>query len=247
VSTSRLRARLESNQRPLLSQSSALSAELRACVREPPAGVEPAPRPYKGRVLAVDTTEALPGWRRWESNSLLPRCKRGALPQASPGRTSAMRTGGVEPPQPLCMNCRRQGYSLLSSPMLSVRVRRATDRTRTGTARLTTSGAGRYTTVTMTNGDDRTRTGGLSPDKRVLCSSELRPLIARRTHLAGRSRTCDLRFPKPGGWPTPPQPVVHTPGGARTRSFRVESPASSPFRPRGREAPAAGIEPAPRD
>src|SRR5881296_297797 len=25
---------------------------------EPPAGVEPAPRPYKGRVLAVDTTEA---------------------------------------------------------------------------------------------------------------------------------------------------------------------------------------------
>ena len=32
----------------------------RASVRkkEPPAGVEPAPRPYKGRVLAVDTTEA---------------------------------------------------------------------------------------------------------------------------------------------------------------------------------------------
>jgi hypothetical protein len=28
--------------------------------REPPAGFEPAPRPYKGRVLAVDTTEA---WR----------------------------------------------------------------------------------------------------------------------------------------------------------------------------------------
>jgi hypothetical protein len=26
--------------------------------KEPPAGVEPAPRPYKGRVLAVDTTEA---------------------------------------------------------------------------------------------------------------------------------------------------------------------------------------------
>ena len=29
-------------------------------VEEPPAGVEPAPRPYKGRVLAVDTTEARP-------------------------------------------------------------------------------------------------------------------------------------------------------------------------------------------
>jgi hypothetical protein len=34
-----------------------LSTELRAC-EEPPAGVEPAPRPYEGRVLAVDTTEA---------------------------------------------------------------------------------------------------------------------------------------------------------------------------------------------
>ncbi len=55
--------------------------------------------------------------------------------------------------------------------------------------------------------------------------------------LAGRSRTCDLRRPKPAGWPTPPQPVVvhSTPGGARTRSFRVEGPASSPVRPRGHE------------
>ena len=51
-------ARLDSNQRPPPSQGGALSAELRACAREPPAGVEPAPRPYKGRVLAVDTTEA---------------------------------------------------------------------------------------------------------------------------------------------------------------------------------------------
>ena len=43
----------------LPSQRRALSStELRASIREPPAGVEPAPRPYKGRVLAVDTTEA---------------------------------------------------------------------------------------------------------------------------------------------------------------------------------------------
>ena len=27
-------------------------------------------------------------------------------------------------------------------------------------------------------------------------------------YLAGRSRTCDLRFPRPAGWPTPPQPGV---------------------------------------
>src|SRR5204863_6853727 len=35
------------------------------------------------------------------------------------------------------------------------------------------------------SGDDRTRTGGLSPDKRVLCTSELRPLDSAggiRTH-----------------------------------------------------------------
>lgn len=50
--------------------------------KEPPAGVEPAPRPYKGRVLAVDTTKAR--WRRRESNPRLPWCKQGGLPQASP-------------------------------------------------------------------------------------------------------------------------------------------------------------------
>ena len=51
-------ARLESNQRPLPSQGRTLSAELGAREQEPPAGFEPTPRPYKGRVLAVDTTEA---------------------------------------------------------------------------------------------------------------------------------------------------------------------------------------------
>src|SRR5205814_564163 len=47
-------------------------------LKEPPAGVEPAPRPYEGRVLAVDTTEAK--WRRSESNRHRPRCKRVARP-----------------------------------------------------------------------------------------------------------------------------------------------------------------------
>jgi hypothetical protein len=113
--------------------------------KEPPAGVEPAPRPYKGRVLAVDTTEAkvepegfepssfprsfgglygeqpnyqepaagalcptraaAPQWRRRESNPLLPRCKRGALPpELRPhvlrGRTSARRRNVL--PSSLC-------------------------------------------------------------------------------------------------------------------------------------------------
>jgi hypothetical protein len=47
-------------------------------VMKPPAGVEPAPRPYKGRVLAVDTTEALMETVGVEPTP--PRCKRGALP-----------------------------------------------------------------------------------------------------------------------------------------------------------------------
>ena len=58
-------ARLESNQRQPPSQSGALPLSY-GRTKEPPAGVEPAPRPYKGRVLAVDTTEA---WR--ERNGLL--------------------------------------------------------------------------------------------------------------------------------------------------------------------------------
>jgi hypothetical protein len=80
------------------------------------------------------------------------------------------------------------------------------------------------------SGDDRTRTGGLSPDKRALCSSELRPPSdgagGIRTHglelmrlartaaplprfarreggLAGRSRTCGFRLPKPAGCQLP--------------------------------------------
>jgi hypothetical protein len=49
------------------------------------------------------------------------------------------------------------------------------------------------------------------------------------------------------GWPAPLQPderSISTPGGTRTRHFRGEGPASSSLRPRGRGAPAAGIEPA---
>jgi hypothetical protein len=62
----------------------------------------------------------------------------------------------------------------------------------------------------------------------------------------------NLRSPAPeaGGvakLPYSQMNVISTPGGTRTRSFRVEGPASSPFRPRGREAPAAGLEPASRD
>ncbi len=127
-------------------------------------------------------------------------------------------------------SARHRVYSAGSSPLLSVRVElggRPGSNRRRGAHN---PGCFRYTTAT-TSGDDRTRTGGLSPDKRVLCSSELRPLASKcaggiRTHglelmrlarttaplprsLAGRSRTCGLRRPKPAGWPAPLQPEAN--------------------------------------
>lgn len=69
-------------------------------VKEPPAGVEPAPRPYDGRVLAVDTTEARTAVETVgvepTSPSLQARCS--VLLSYIPAR-KRVRTGGVEPPQ----------------------------------------------------------------------------------------------------------------------------------------------------
>ena len=85
-----------------------------------------------------------------------------------------------------------RGYSPLSSPVLSVRVGGAADRTRTGTARITTSNACRYTTATM-SGDDRTRTGGLSPDKRVLLPLSYAPEEVARVGFEPTSRAHEAR------------------------------------------------------
>jgi hypothetical protein len=66
---------------------------------EPPAGIEPTLRPYEGRVLAVDTTEADgDGGSRTRSSSLQARCS--ATIASSPGadgwsRTTTARGGGV--------------------------------------------------------------------------------------------------------------------------------------------------------
>ena len=203
--------------------------------QEPPAGVEPAPRPYKGRVLPL-TLRRPDEWRRRESNPLLLGASevlrhQSFVPERGRGgpRCGEVRAGGVEPPQleapglqpgelagcsapawrgdrpgsnrrrgdhsPGCflLHHGHHGWALLVAPC---RLRAATR-----------------------DGDDRTRTGGLSPDKRALCSSELRPqgrvckrcldlcgFAAVETSLAGRSRTCGLRLPKPAGWPAPLQP-----------------------------------------
>src|SRR4051794_5134921 len=52
--------------------------------------------------------------------------------------------------------------------------------------------------------------------------------------LPGWIRTSVLRFPKPAGCPASLQADRDTPGGTRTRSFPVESRASSPFDHRGK-------------
>ena len=188
-------------------------------------------------------------------------------------------------------NHRCRVYSAGSSPFAQRPHERVTDRIRTDASRLTTSGACRYTTVTR-SGDDRARTGGLSRDKRVLCSSELRPRIARvgfeptsrahearkesrsstarRSSLAGRNRTCDLRCPKPAGWPAPLRPVRvddpgvepgttgvsdrrvpalarrrrSTPRGTRTRLPGLSERCPQPPRGARHGAATAGVEPA---
>src|SRR4051812_31811733 len=76
-------------------------------MKEPPAGIEPAPRPYKGRVLAVDTTEAW--WSRRDSNPRLPALMCGLYGEhpttRSPPRVQSpssccgptVETAGIEP------------------------------------------------------------------------------------------------------------------------------------------------------
>jgi hypothetical protein len=99
-------------------------------------------------------------WRRRESNPLLlgaseALCHQSFIPE--------VRTGGVEPPQHEAAGLQAVGLTNAQRPRGGV-----TDRSRTGTARLTTSGARRLHHGHHEGGGDRTRTGGLSPDKRAL-------------------------------------------------------------------------------
>jgi hypothetical protein len=91
-----------------------------------------------------------------------PRCKRGALPPEL--HPQVMRTGRFERPQ-------REAAGL--QPVELTRAQRPQDRAagriRTGTSRITTSDAAVTPQPPRTrSGDDRTRTGDLSPDKRLL-------------------------------------------------------------------------------
>ena len=175
-------------------------------------------------------------WRRSESNRHLPRCKRGARPvELHPQVKRSMRTGGVEPPQ-------REATGLQPAELAACSASAyagwpaGLEPAPTG---LTTPGASVYTTAT-TSGDDRTRTGGLSPDKRALCSSELRPRNSAggiRTHgleLMRLARTASP-LPRRSGWQE---------SNLRSPAPEAGGVANSPTARRSCEAPPAGLEPA---
>ena len=105
---------------------------------EPPAGVEPAPRPYDGRVLAVDTTEARSGDGGSRTRSSSVQARRPSPWASSPCELVSQECGGVgvEPPQ-----AEAAGLQPAELPAAQRPRERAADRIRTGTARITTSDA----------------------------------------------------------------------------------------------------------
>src|SRR3954463_7555430 len=88
--------------------------------REPPAGFDPAPRPYKGRWLAVDTTEARggrPGSNRRREDHNLECCRyTTATMQHGDGRAAFRLTSGCSSAElrPRGSRLRGQESNLLS-------------------------------------------------------------------------------------------------------------------------------------
>jgi hypothetical protein len=88
---------------------------------------------------------------------------------------------------------------------------------------------------------------GFEPASRAHEAREKGPFSTAHEGLAGRDRTCGLRFPKPAGWPTPPQPDEAPPAGLEPAASGLRVRRHVPFDHGGVRAPAAGIEPAPRE
>ena len=128
-------------------------------------------------MLAVDTTEAKEGGDcRSRTDIFLVASE--ALAQLSyiPGcRNEKVRTGGVEPPQHEATGLQPAELADAQRP----HELRVAGRARTGASGDHNPGCFRLHHGHHESGDDRNRTGGLSPDKRVLCTSELRPLGGR--------------------------------------------------------------------
>jgi hypothetical protein len=138
---------------------------------------------------------------------------------------------------------RRRVYSAGSSPMLSVR-------RRGGPGGFEPAPRGSrprmlpFTPRPPRSGDDRTRTGGLSPDKRALCSSELRPRSSAggiRTHGLELMRLARTAAPLPRKvWLAGVEPAL---SGSRSRRGG-QSPLQPAERKAGRRVllPSTGAE-----
>ena len=149
-----------------------------------------------------------------------------------------MRTGGVEPAQ-------HEATGLQPAELANAQRPRGTKgvagRARTGASGDHNPGCFRLHHGHHESGDDRARTGGLSPDKRALCSSELRPQSSAggiRTHGLELMRLARTAAPLPRKvWLAGVEPAI---SGARSR-WGGQLPYSQLNL---RSAPPAGLEPA---
>jgi hypothetical protein len=169
-----------------------------------------------------------------------PRCKRGAPPsELHPLGSNVSDADGWS----RTTTARGTAFTARGAHrLLSVRVRER-QRWPTGfepaPTGLTTPGAS-VTPRPPRSGDDRTRTGGLSPDKRALCSSELRPRRVRGWDSNPRSRAHEAREDNrsstaQSGWQE---------SNLRSPAPEAGGVACSPTARSEHRAPPVGLEPA---
>ena len=166
------------------------------------------------------------GGSRTRSSSLQARCSatRASSPRCS---TCVVRTDGVEPPQREAPRLQRGELTLAQRPLEP-----RTEGGRPGSNRRRRGSQPRV--LPLHHGHHEAGTTGLEPAASRLtseCSARLSYVpvecaggirthglelmrLARTTaplprNLAGRSRTCGLRRPKPAGWPSPLQPEAN--------------------------------------
>ena len=149
-----------------------------------------------------------------------------------------VRTGGVEPPQHEATGLQPAELADAQRP----HELRVAGRARTGASGDHNPGCFRLHHGHHESGDDRTRTGGLSPDKRALCSSELRP----RGSSAGGIRTHGLELMRLARTASPlPRKSGWQESNLRSPAPEAGGVAKLPYsQMNDRSAPPAGFEPA---
>ena len=209
-------------------------------VREPPAGIEPAPRPYKGRVLPL----TLRRLGRMETTGVEParcRCKRAALPpELHPRVRWCGRMDGVEPSRArgtsfTARGALRSAQRLRGALRSAQRPRGSSKGDRPDSNRYREDhdlGCCRYTTATT---NVRTGTAGLEPAASRLTSERSPPELRPHGH-AGAAQTAPgtgLQY----GRPLPKRCVIpaqegRSPGTVGS-NFRIRALRGSKHKRRG--------------